>query len=349
MADVFLSLILPVYNVEQYIEKCLQSIIMQNLSQCEVILVDDGAEDNSGKICDDFVKKYANFRVLHHSNVGLYQTRLDGAKIAKGEYIWFVDSDDWIMEGAIEKLISVLQKTEYPDVIVFGYSINGEKANNALEANNPGSFFEGEVDEAIENLCVGDEINAIWRKCIRRELVINNEYLPKINHFSFGEDAYITAAIFRKMRNIVFYNAILYSYRLCSYGMTRRYNPNRLADEEILFKRLKQVATDCDLPNSVLKRIELRSLKELIHTINSIMECDMLWNKKVEEIERSINLPFWNNILRNVSNEGLNKREKEIWEKIRLVQVGQSKKYFLLMIKYSTKQKIKKIVKWKKV
>lgn len=344
MEKIMLSLVLPVYNVEKYIEKCLQSIIKQDLSQCEVVLVDDGSTDNSGNICDQYAEAYKNFKVLHRSNKGLYQTRLDGARVVRGEYIWFIDSDDWIMEDAIEKLFNILHETQYPDVVIFGFSVNGDAPDKKPDKKNSDLYTFVEKDKAIAAFCTGDEINAIWRKCIRRELIIDNENLPEMEHFSFGEDAYITAAIFQKMSRIVFCDTCLYSYRLNRFSMTRRYNPCRIFDEEISFKRSIGLCIECGLPEDVLRCIEFRGLRELMYIIRSIIESDLTWNEKVDQIKCNINLPFWNDILRKTPNSGLNRRETEIWKSVRSDHKIEVKRLYIIRLKYNIKRLIKKFL-----
>ena len=93
------TIIVPVYNVEQYIEKCVESILRQNYKNIEIILVDDGSTDLSGDICDAYGKKDTRVKVIHKSNGGLSSARNTGLKIASGEYISYVDSDDYVQKN----------------------------------------------------------------------------------------------------------------------------------------------------------------------------------------------------------------------------------------------------------
>ncbi len=91
-----ISVIVPVYNVEKYLDKCLKSILLQDFSDFELILVDDGSTDNSGKICDDFALKDSRIKVVHKENAGPSVARNVGTSVSKGEYITFIDSDDYV-------------------------------------------------------------------------------------------------------------------------------------------------------------------------------------------------------------------------------------------------------------
>ena len=111
-----LSIIVPVYNVGKYLRRCVDSIINQMTNECELILIDDGSTDNSPGICDEYSHNYDNIYVAHQSNGGLSRARNHGIDIAKGEYLLFIDSDDWIEEGTLEKFLEII-KMYSPDVI----------------------------------------------------------------------------------------------------------------------------------------------------------------------------------------------------------------------------------------
>lgn len=113
-----LSIIVPVYKVELYLNQCLDSIVSQPCKfKYEVILVDDGSPDACPQICDQWAAKYDNVHVIHQKNQGLSMARNNGLEVAQGEYVWFVDSDDWLLSTAFEDFLSAIE--EYPDVDVF--------------------------------------------------------------------------------------------------------------------------------------------------------------------------------------------------------------------------------------
>ena len=103
-----ITIVVPVYNVEKYIDRCLKSLLNQTYNNLEIILVDDGSKDNSGKICDQYVKKDKRIKVVHKKNGGLSDARNAGLEVTKGKYVSFVDSDDWISDDAIEVLYKYL-------------------------------------------------------------------------------------------------------------------------------------------------------------------------------------------------------------------------------------------------
>lgn len=121
MKKIFCSVIIPVYNVEKYIEKCVESILGQSFEDLELILVNDGSTDESGKICDKYARKDKRIKVLHQVNAGHTAARNAGLRVAKGQYIGFVDSDDWVDKEWLEDCYTSCEENGYPDVILFGF------------------------------------------------------------------------------------------------------------------------------------------------------------------------------------------------------------------------------------
>ena len=109
MENQLISIIVPIYNVEKYLKQCIESIISQTYRNIEIILVDDGSPDNCGKICDEYSQKDKRIIVLHKENGGLSDARNKGIDIAKGDYLTFVDSDDFVNIDYIEKLYNSIK------------------------------------------------------------------------------------------------------------------------------------------------------------------------------------------------------------------------------------------------
>ena len=112
MKQVKFSIIIPVYKVEEYLEKCIKSVLNQTYKNFELILVDDGSPDKCPLICDNYAKIDSRVFVIHKQNGGVSSARNEGIKVAKGEYIWFVDSDDFVEENSLEILSEYINKTD---------------------------------------------------------------------------------------------------------------------------------------------------------------------------------------------------------------------------------------------
>lgn len=127
-----LSVIVPVYNVEDYVGRCVESILNQTYKNLEVILVDDGAKDSSGAICDSFAAKDPRVRVIHKKNGGLSSARNAGIDMATGEYITFVDSDDWIESDGYEHLMELMERYQVKLVCGGNYDVDGETGKRTM-------------------------------------------------------------------------------------------------------------------------------------------------------------------------------------------------------------------------
>ena len=124
--DILISVIVPVYNAEKYLVRCVDSILNQTYQNLEVILVDDGAKDNSGAMCDDYARKDSRIRVVHKENGGLSSARNAGIDIAMGAYFGFVDSDDWIEADMYETMLDLARKNDAQMVVAGRYDVDGD-------------------------------------------------------------------------------------------------------------------------------------------------------------------------------------------------------------------------------
>ena len=129
-----LTIVVPVYRVENYIRRCIDSVLCQINSSIEIILVDDGSPDNSGKICDDYASKYECIQVIHKTNGGLSSARNAGINEARGEYILFLDSDDWLFEGCLNQFLEIIQNYD-ADLIVGKAKVIDDQGNTFDKLN----------------------------------------------------------------------------------------------------------------------------------------------------------------------------------------------------------------------
>lgn len=166
-----LSIIVPVYNVEKYINRCIDSILNQQFSDFELILVDDGSPDNCGQICDDYAKKDSRIRVIHKENGGLGSARNVGIELSRGNYIGFVDSDDWISTDMYAFLIQIA--LEHKADIVSGSYILTKGSSEHLPKRYTTKTFEG-IDKLRFYLELGMKYRIsdypVWNKIYKKDL-----------------------------------------------------------------------------------------------------------------------------------------------------------------------------------
>lgn len=203
-----ISVIVSVYNIEKYISKAVESICAQTYKNLEIILVDDGSTDSSGKICDEFSDKDTRIKVIHKKNGGLSSARNEGIQIAKGEYIAFVDGDDWIDETMYEDMLGAMLSAE-ADLAICNYK---EVSQNSIRdtSTNKTTVFEGR--EVLKVFIEEDETyqiqNAAWNKLYKRSLMGELRF-PEGKLF---EDIVYTTKLLAKSKRSVYLDTAYYNY-----------------------------------------------------------------------------------------------------------------------------------------
>jgi glycosyltransferase involved in cell wall biosynthesis len=207
LSDELISIIVPIYNVEKYLRRCIESVIRQSHTNFELILVDDGSPDTSGAICDEFAARDDRIVVVHQVNTGLSDARNLGITLAKGEYITFIDSDDWIHEDYLRHLHNVLLNTNC------GISCCGH-----LRVSGDLSLWRPEKDEirilsneeAIAELFTVNHVQAVvaWGKLYRATLFEGIRYPPRKLH----EDQFTTFRLLYKAGTVAFGQMPYYFY-----------------------------------------------------------------------------------------------------------------------------------------
>ena len=201
-----ISVIVPVYNVEKYLEKCVDSIINQTYKNLEIILVDDGATDNSGKMCDEFAKKDSRIKVIHKENGGLSDARNFGLDVATGKYIQFIDSDDYIDEDMLELLYNNIKKYNAEISMCSHYILTEEECT--AEGTNTLDIYN-RVDILKEVLLDEKVRSYAWNKLFLRDLFKEIRF-PKGRVF---EDVLTIPKIFEKANTVVLDDVSKYYYR----------------------------------------------------------------------------------------------------------------------------------------
>ena len=212
------SIVIPIYNVEQYLEECIKSVIMQTYTTLQIILVDDGSTDNSGEIADNFVKEDKRIQVIHKKNGGLSDARNYGIELATGKYITFIDSDDYVENTYIEKLYNAIKKNNTKVS-----QCNISKVNNQNEVIEEIGYNVNEVKNTKKMLKEiysqhWIENTVVWNKMYLTELFKDIRYpIGKIH-----EDEFITYKILYNVKEIALVNEHLYNYRENVNSITRR-------------------------------------------------------------------------------------------------------------------------------
>lgn len=201
-----ISVIVPVYNVEKYLARCVDSIIAQTYSNLEIILVDDGATDRSGLICDEYAQKDSRIRVIHKENGGLSDARNAGIEASNGQYLCFIDSDDFVDAEILEILYRLILDNE-ADISVCGIR-NCYDSGKVLQCNEIKQLqFSG--TEALRNILEGKDLfGSICNKLIRIDLCHEHRFLKGKTY----EDAFFIPELFLRAEKVAATTQPLYNY-----------------------------------------------------------------------------------------------------------------------------------------
>lgn len=288
-----ISVIVPVYNVENYLRKCLESIINQTYKNLEIILIDDGSTDNSGKICDEYAAKDNRIKLIHKPNGGLSDARNAGLEIAKGEYIGFVDSDDWLELNAYEIMLGAIFKNDF-DIAICGYVVEfkNKKIMRALDSN---TLIGNE--KILNTLFYNKNFpNAVWCKLYKREIFRKLRFpVGKIY-----EDMLIKFDILKNSTKIIIISEILYHYRQRENSIMHHVNIDKSIEKINVCKDIiKKVQNEN-------KTVELAAYAQLYkHYVYMIDDILTLKFSKIEE--QKMIREISNEIRKNFKNILLNK------------------------------------------
>lgn len=227
------SIIVPVYNVEKYIKRCIDSLIQQTLKDIEIILVNDGSPDNCPKICDEYEETFTQIKVIHKLNGGLSDARNKGLEAATGKYVLFIDSDDWVESRILESLYCKAEQDQ-TDIVVCSYSIDYTNNNFSVEKKISGLHSHiKNVSSAINVLEEKGMFNVVWNKLYRRKILDDNNIQFEIDGVP-GEDLLFNCEVFKKVKSVSLTSEVLYHYmREDEDTLVNKYNAN-------LYKQVKK-------------------------------------------------------------------------------------------------------------
>ena len=255
------SILIPVYNVERYLEQCLKSVVNQTFCDYEVIIVDDGSTDNSSYICDSFAEKYPEkIHVIHKENQGLISARRIAIDKAQGEFCVFVDSDDFVECNLLEIVNSYLLKDDNIDMVIysFNYYCDSVKTESNRFVADDSEIWSGDNKIRIyELLATGDSIDALWIKAIKTE-ILKRDPIDYKKYFSknMSEDTLQSIYPITYAKKIIYADVPLYNYRYNTVSISRNFSPEGIVkkDSSHVFEEMFFVLPDWKLNTEEFKQ-----------------------------------------------------------------------------------------------
>ena len=284
------SVIIPVYNVEKYINRCLKSILSQRYNDLEIILIDNGSTDRSGSICDIYANEDANISVYHIENHGVGSARNFGLSKARGEFIYFVDSDDYLVGNLFAEFEDKL--TPDLDLLVFSYYNSFEQEmteKNRKKKILPynGSYDKYDFSKIFKDLFLSDMLYTVWNKLYRREFLIENNI--SFEKYELGEDVRFNLNAYRNVNKVYLSQDSYYVYVIGRKGSAMSsYNPKRLQYQLQELELVDSLLKDWNIDSSNLDNtVKARILMSNIHNISKQKLPVIKKDKLVKEICKS--------------------------------------------------------------
>ena len=237
MEKELISIVVPIYNVELYLKRCIESIQRQTYSNIEIILVNDGSTDESGNICEEYAKADKRIKVIHKKNSGPSESRNIGIDTATGIYIAFIDADDFIHEEFVEKL-HTLAKKNHAEIVICNYLRGKEEDFEKCNRQNKTEVIVYESTEMLQNWHGQYKHleTVIWNKLYKRDLFEKNRIRYPIDCIS-GEDVQITHLLVAGAKRIAITNEVLYYYYRNNKSITSNVSKEKVAVNEASQRR----------------------------------------------------------------------------------------------------------------
>lgn len=290
------SVIVPVYNVERYIDRCISSILAQTFQDFELIIINDGSTDNSGNICREWMNKDSRITLIDQTNSGVSTARNRGIKASCGEYIAFVDGDDYLEKSFLAIMVECASENANSQIIMCGYKYDDEGSIGDY------SFFEGDNKFRSEDrsLLICRAIG-VYEKNIRRKTHIGVPWAKlykasflKENSFCFDiqmprmQDLIFNIACFKKVTDVVYIDQHLYVYVKRGDSTVNGYRPDYEKEAGQIIDKLTQVTDDCK-DAYIREAVNYKAILLLIECIRlqyAMKECPLNWREKKRNIRR---------------------------------------------------------------
>lgn len=288
MESIKVSIIVSAYNIENYIRRCIESLINQDFNSYEIIIVNDGSTDNTGKVLKEFLSN-KKVKIINRKNEGVMKARKIGLELAKGEFILFVDGDDWIEKSTIKKLYNSAIKNN-SDIVLYNAYLSWDNTKKCFRTYD---LEENEKEDYLRSLLLGEIIPTLWSKFIKKAYLINNkiEFPSKL---IYGEDLATMVNIFKYKPKISKISDFLYYYYQRESSITKL-NDERILQVNQALDYVNEVFLKENLLEEYKKEYEYMVYSQLFITkfLKTNRESDL--SKKIYKQYKSKNIKIFNN------------------------------------------------------
>ena len=282
------SVIIPVYNVEQYLRRCIDSVLAQTYTDLEIILVDDGSPDGSGAICDEYAAKDSRIKVIHQANAGVSAARNAGMDLASGEYLAFIDSDDFIEPEMYEQMLAAAEKTG-ADVVECNYRM-GQQTNQ-----DSGELFVFTGMEALEKMFSWERLKdgfavSPFNKLLRTAAAEDIRFLEGC---TFAEDALFATELFGRVNSVAKLDRTFYTYYMSEGSAVRSDYSVRRADEVGAYCRIVELLRGYGNEQLYVYMKKRWQMRILFHWLECYMRrSDPVFRQKAKQLKAQFRVSY---------------------------------------------------------
>lgn len=295
-----ISIIVPVYNIQEYLQRCVDSLLNQTYRDIEIILVDDGSTDTSGQLCDQLAKQDRRIRVIHKPNGGLSDARNAGIEVAKGEWLAFVDSDDWVESSFLEQLLNAAQDAA-ADIAICSYNLTYDHhPAQSIVINQPQQVLTQQ--QALEDVLTYQRYGGVmtWNKLCKR--AIFDKHQLRFPKGKLHEDNFTTYQAYFYANKLVYIDQPLYNYYQRSNGIMaeqfseRRYHAVEAAQDaqQFIAHHTPELAEAAEF-NLIMSYV---TLLNRLHQGHACRQYRNLWREALLELSRLNRVAAANRFLR---------------------------------------------------
>ena len=316
MEKELVTIVVPIYKVEKYLDRCLNSIVNQTYDNLEIILVDDGSPDNCPVICERWAEKDSRIKVIHKKNAGLGMARNTGLDNATGKYICFFDSDDYIALNTIEKAYASI-KIYNSEIVMFGmYSVDA--SGKIVSADIPQTHKDIYCDDEIRKFVLPNMLGPDPKtgkklgfnmsssgRMYSMKLINENNWRFVSEREYISEDFYSLLELYQFVQRISVINEAFYYYCYNDASLTHSFNSQRFEKVCICHNGMKKICEKCNYPVEVKDCLDSQFLGSVIATMKLLVSSDLEYELKRREIKKIVTDKYLQLVLKefNIKNE----------------------------------------------
>ena len=310
------SIVLPIYNVEKYLDRCINSVVQQTYKNLEIILVDDGSLDSCSQLCDEWEKKDARIRVIHKINAGLGMARNTGLSYATGKYICFFDSDDYIRNDTIERALNAAMSYN-SELVIFGYydvANDGKIVASYVPVSDTVVYTGSEIQnslliEALSRKKLNINMSA-WSAMYSLDLIKKAKWGFVSEREIISEDVYSLLGLYKELNNVTVLNECFYYYCENGGSLTRKYAPERMKRIHHFYEQTLEYSKRLGYNEGIQQAISYPYIANIIGALKLLVNSNLEESDKTRIIRELLDNPVFKKGLKgiDIDNENIKRR-----------------------------------------